>query len=101
MSSSERSLDDILVDSSYQGYFMGKPARIINAPEEIALPALKRIVEPRGIALAWHKYGESFRFILVSNDPAIDAGVVARAIGGGDGSREVSTFTAGKLLIRG
>jgi hypothetical protein len=101
MSPDEKSLDDILVDSAYDGYFMGKSARIINAPEEIALPALKRIIQPHGIALAWHKYGEAYRFMLVSNDKTVDAGVIARTVGGGDGNREVSTFTAGKLLLKG
>jgi len=101
MSSDPKSLDDILVESSYDGYFMGRACRIINAPEEVALPALKRLAGNRGLALAWHRYGSSFRFMLVSTEPTVDAGVIARRIGGGDGNREVSTFTAGKLLISG
>lgn len=95
------SIDDILVGSAYDGFFMGRPIQIINAPQEIALPALKRLCGPKGTALAWHKYGEAFRFMLVSNDPTWDAGVIAGRFVAGDGTKEVSTFQASKLLVSG
>ena len=98
---SEKTLDEILVDSAYDGYFMGRIVSVVNAPEEVVLPALKILAGAKGIAIGWQKYGMAYRFVLVSRDPKIDAGVIARTIGGGDGTREVSTFTAGKLLLKG
>jgi hypothetical protein len=95
----EPRLDDLLVKSSYMGYVSGLRCAIVNAPPEIALPALTRLAAVHGIALCWQKFNEAYVYGLVTTEGTRDAGEIARRFPSGKGTPTMGTWTASKLLV--